>query len=329
MIPANIYQRNLKSHLNPVQTLLDDPAVSEVMINGPDHIYFERNGKLHPCELTFANLDSLNGAITAIAQYNGQEVGAQQPILEGHLPDGSRIEAVLPPAAPLGPMVSIRRFRTDSMTMDTLLELGSITEPCATYLSRQIAAKKNILVSGGTGSGKTTLLNVLSGLSPDRDRVVVIEDAQELQLQCPHAVQLTALPGDAQGRGKVSIRDLFRATLRMRPDRIVIGEIRAGEALELIQAMTSGHGGCLSTIHASRPADALSRLETLALMSDVGLPLSALRPQIASAIDVIVQIRRNGDGTRGISEVAEIQGYDPACGYGMVFPFLHKDTDNA
>jgi len=311
MIPSEAFHYNLLEHLSPVRELLDDPAVSEIMINGHDTVFYERRGHLHRSTLAFATPQDLESAIAAMAQYVGRHVSEENPILEGHLPDGSRIEAVLPPAAADGPMVAIRRFRQETMTLQHLVDLGALPNDLAVFLTEQVKRKQNILVSGGTGSGKTTLLNALAAVAPPDDRIIVLEDARELQINMPHVVQLEARPADQRGRGRVTIRDLFRATLRMRPDRIVVGEIRGGEALELVQAMTSGHGGCLSTIHASHPRDALARLETLALMSDVALPLSALRPQVASAIDMIVQVSRNGDGTRTINEVARVGQYEP------------------
>ena len=317
MIPSEAFHYNLMEHLAPLVPLLEDPKVSEIMINGFETVFYERGGHLHRASQAFDSLQDLESAIAAMAQYMGRHVDAENPILEGHLPDGSRVEAVLPPAAADGPMVAIRRFRKETMSLQHLVELGALPTQLAKFLTDQVVSKQNILVSGGTGSGKTTLLNALAAVAPPDDRIVVLEDARELQINMPHVVQLEARPADNRGRGRVTIRDLFRATLRMRPDRIVVGEIRGGEALELVQAMTSGHGGCLSTIHSSHPRDALARLETLALMSDVALPLSALRPQVASAIDFIVQVCRNGDGSRTISEVARVGHHDPDRGVDL------------
>lgn len=307
MIPADIHHQNLMRLLHPVTHLLDDTGVSEVMINGPDEIYFERGGRLERAPTRFDSPEALRAAVTAMAQYAGVHVDAERPILEGRLPDGSRVEAVLPPAAPAGPMVAIRRFRSVQLTPQAMVASGFMSSAVAQLLCDAVRARQNILVSGGTGSGKTTLLNVLAAFIEPDERVIVIEDARELQLQKDHVVQLEARPGDLRGRGRVTIRDLFRASLRLRPDRIVVGELRAGEALELVQAMTSGHGGSLSTIHASHPRDALSRLETLCLMSDVDLPLMAIRTQIASAVDLVVQTDRGRAGRR-ISQVARVTG---------------------
>jgi pilus assembly protein CpaF len=246
-------------------------------------------------------------ALRGIAQYAGRALDPERPILEARLPDGSRIEAVLPPAAPDGPIVSIRRFSRSSLTIDDLITTGSLTRRGAELLATLVRGRQNLLVSGGTGSGKTSLLNVAASFIPVDQRVVVIEDARELCLPHEHVVQLEARPADARGRGAVSVRQLFAASLRLRPDRIVVGEIRGPEALDLVQAMTSGHGGCLSTIHATSPRDALGRLETLALMNELELPLWALRAQIASGIDAVVQTERCTAGARRVSEIARVE----------------------
>jgi pilus assembly protein CpaF len=324
VIPITVYQQTLLILLEPIAQYLDDPRVSEILINGPSEIFIERQGKLIRTDKRFSSREKLVSALKNLAQYAGRPLGLEHPILEGRLPDGSRVEAVLPPIAPLGPMVAIRRFSTDTLTMDKLIQIGSISSEAADVLTALIAYKRNVIVSGGTGSGKTSLLNVLSSRIPQDDRVVVIEDARELCLQREHVVQLEARPADARGRGRITIRDLFKATLRMRPDRIVIGEIRGAEALDLVQAMTSGHGGCLSTVHATYPIDTLNRLETMALMSDVQLPLAALRSQIASAIDIIVQVSRFPDGSRGITHITEVMGCDASGAYQLEDLFVRK-----
>jgi pilus assembly protein CpaF len=280
------------------------------MINGPDQIYVERKGQLELVPVKFESREALTAALRNMAQFVGKHLDEFHPILEGRMPDGSRVEAVLPPAAPDGPHVSIRRFFKETLTVARLVGFGALTEDCATALHALVASKLNILVAGGTGSGKTSMLNALSSFIPQGERVVVIEDSRELQLQRDHVVQLEARPPDAKGRGQVSIRDLFRATLRMRPDRIVVGEIRGGEALDLIQAMTSGHGGCMSTLHATYPRDTLTRLETMSMMSDVDMPLLAMRIQLASAVNLIVQTGRLQDGSRKITHVTEVLGFD-------------------
>lgn len=309
-IPREVFNETILQFLDPVRQYLEDPAVSEVMINGPDQIYVERKGKLELVPAKFSSREALTAALRNMAQFVGKHVDELRPILEGRLPDGSRVEAVLPPAAPDGPHVSIRRFFKETLTVQRLIGFGALTDDCASALAALVASKLNILVAGGTGSGKTSMLNALSSYIPQGERVVVIEDSRELQLQRDHVVQLEARPPDPKGRGEVTIRDLFRATLRMRPDRIVVGEIRGGEALDLIQAMTSGHGGCLSTLHATYPRDTLTRLETMSMMSDVDMPLLAMRVQLASAVNLICQVGRLQDGSRKVTHVTEVLGFD-------------------
>jgi pilus assembly protein CpaF len=310
LISREIFEETILQFLDPVRVYLEDAAVSEVMINGPDQIYVERKGQLELVPVKFESREALTAALRNMAQFVGKHLDEFHPILEGRMPDGSRVEAVLPPAAPDGPHVSIRRFFKETLTVARLVGFGALTEDCATALHALVASKLNILVAGGTGSGKTSMLNALSSFIPQGERVVVIEDSRELQLQRDHVVQLEARPPDVKGRGQVSIRDLFRATLRMRPDRIVVGEIRGGEALDLIQAMTSGHGGCMSTLHATYPRDTLTRLETMSMMSDVDMPLLAMRIQLASAVNLIVQTGRLQDGSRKITHVTEVLGFD-------------------
>jgi pilus assembly protein CpaF len=310
MIPKEVFEETLLQFLDPIRPFLDDPTVSEIMINGPNQIFIERKGRLELTDVTFQNREALAAAMRNCAQYVGKHLDEHRPILEGRLPDGSRIEALFPPIAPDGPSVSIRRFFKETLTVQRLIGFGALTEESATTLHALVASKLNVLVAGGTGSGKTSMLNALSSFIPEGERVVVIEDSRELQLQRKHVVQLEARPPDPRGRFEVSIRDLFRASLRMRPDRIVVGEIRGGEALDLIQAMTSGHGGCLSTLHATYPRDTLTRLETMAMMSDLDMPLAALRVQLASAVNIIVQVARLQDGSRKVSHITEVLGWD-------------------
>lgn len=317
MIPAAVYDDTLRSFLTPVVPLLDDESVTEILVNGPDEIFIERKGRLTKTEARFASPEKLMSALRVIAQFVGRPLDELHPILEARLPDGSRVEALLPPVAPDGPSVAIRRFSKERLTLAKLLEFGALTQDAAETLRVLVECKQNVVVAGGTGSGKTSLLNALSALVPDGERIVVIEDARELQLQREHVVQLEARPADSRGKGAVTIRDLFKATLRMRPDRIVLGEIRSGEALDLIQAMTSGHGGCLTTVHATYPIDTLNRLETMALMSGVELPLVALRAQLASAVDIIVQTARLRDGRRQVTHITEVTGTDPVHGYRL------------
>jgi len=304
----------LRELLGPIGPLLDDPGVSEVMINGPTRVYVERAGRIEPTEHRFASPEALRALLTAVAQLAGKPFDAHAPILEGHLPDGSRVQAVAPPAAPHGPIVSIRRFTRARLGLESLAVQGSLHPDALRILQDAVAQRCNLLVTGGTGSGKTSLLNALSARIPASERVVLIEDVPELQLGAHHVVSLETRPADARGQGAITTRELFRACLRLRPDRIVIGEIRGAEAFELIQAMTSGHRGCLSTLHASHPADALARLETMALMSEVSLPLGALRQQVGSAVDLIVQADRLPSGLRVVSHVTEVLSGD-ASGY--------------
>lgn len=310
MIPREVFEETLLSFLDPIRPFLDDPSVSEIMINGPSQIYIERKGLLYLTDAKFTSREALTAALRNAAQFVGKHIDEERPILEGRLPDGSRIEAILPPAAPDGPHVAIRRFSRDVLNIERLVRFNALTDDAAAALRALVVGKLNIVVAGGTGSGKTSLLNALSSLVPEGERVVVIEDFRELALQRPHVVQLEARPPDPKGRGAVSIRDLFKATLRLRPDRIVVGEIRGGEALDLIQAMTSGHGGCLTTVHATYPRDTLTRLETMAMMSDIEMPLIALRLQLASGVNLIVQVSRLQDGTRKITHITEVLGFD-------------------
>lgn len=310
MIPKEVFQETILDFLGPVRPYMDDPTVTEIMINGPSQIFIEKKGILYKTDAKFQNREALTSALRNIAQYIGKFVSEEKPILEGRLPDGSRVEAVLPPAGPDGPHVAIRRFFQETLTVKRLIGFGAITEAAAHALQSLVTSKLNVVVAGGTGSGKTSMLNALSSFIPEGERVVVIEDSRELQLQREHVVQLEARPPDPKGRGAVSIRDLFKATLRMRPDRIVVGEVRGGEALDLIQAMTSGHGGCLTTIHATYPRDTLTRLETCSMMSDIDMPLVAMRMQIASGINIIVQIARLQDGSRKLTHITEVLGWD-------------------
>ena len=310
MIPKEVFEQTVLQFFEPIVPFLDDPSVSEVMINGPERIYIERKGKLELTGARFATREALMAALRNLSQYVGKHVSEERPILEGRFPDGSRVEALIPPVAPDGPHVAIRRFFKETLTVERLVKFGALPELVAECLEAFVASKLNILIAGGTGSGKTSMLNALSSFIPDGERVVVIEDSREIQFQKPHVVQLEARPADPRGAGAVTIRDLFRATLRMRPDRVIVGEIRGGEALDIVQAMTSGHGGCMGTLHASYPRDTLTRLETMAMMSDVEMPLSALRSQIGSGVELIVQVSRLQDGSRKVTHVTEVLGFD-------------------
>jgi pilus assembly protein CpaF len=310
MIPEHVYTHALATFFAPIAPYLADHTVSEVMINGPDCVYIERAGSLTRTEARFANEAALLGALRVLAQYVDRPFDREHPVLEARMPDGSRVEAVAAPIAKGGVHIAIRRFSRDKLCVEALIANKALTPQAAQWLSALVESKHNVIVSGGTGTGKTSLLNVLSGFIPDGERTVVLEDARELSPRGEHTVQLEARPNDERGRGAITIRDLFKATLRLRPDRIVVGEIRDGAAMDLLQAMNSGHGGCLSTLHASHPLDALARLETMALMADIELPLRALRAQIASAVDVVVQLDRLRDGARVVTHIAEVIGLD-------------------
>jgi len=324
MIPTEVFESVLRSALSPVACWLDDQGVTEIAINGPKEVFVERGGRLQKVEASFRSREALLSAVRVIAQYVGRPLDEAHPILEARLPDGSRVQVVLPPIAPVGPAVSVRRFSKERLTLAKLLKLGALTQDAAETLRVLIECRQNIVIAGGTGSGKTSLLNALSALIPEHERVIVIEDSRELQLQGGHVVQLEARVPDARGKHAVTIRDLFRASLRMRPDRIVVGEIRGGEALDLIQAMTSGHGGCLATVHATYPIDTLNRLETLALMGGVELPLLALRAQLGSAVDLIVQTARMRDGRRRVTHITEVVGVNSETGYCIADLFCSR-----
>jgi pilus assembly protein CpaF len=325
VIPDNVFAETLLQFFAPIRSYLDDQSVSDIVINGPSQVFIERGGKLELTGARFETADDLTAALRNVAQFVGKQVDEQRPILEARLPNGARLQAVFPPAAPDGPHVAIRKFPKMALTAARLVDLGALTALAAQTLHAFVTAKLNIVIAGGTGSGKTSLLNALSAFIPESERVVVIEDSKEVQLQRPHVVQLEARPPDAKGRGQVTIRDLFRATLRMRPDRIVIGEIRGGEALDIIQAMTSGHGGCLGTLHATHPRDTLTRLETMSMMSNIDMPLAAMRIQIASAVNLIVQIARARDGSRQVMHITEVLGFDVASGsYQMQDIFVRE-----
>ena len=294
----------------PLQTLLEDNTISEVMVNGANAVYIEQNGKLIKTGIKFEDDNEVLRIIEKIILPLGRRIDADTPTVDARLPDGSRVNAVIPPVAIDGPTITIRKFEKGRLSIDQLIELGSITRNMATFLEACVVSRLNIMISGGTGSGKTTLLNVLSRFIPSKDRIVTIEDAAELQLQQEHVVRMETKPPNIEGKFPVSIRDLVRNSLRMRPDRIIVGEVRGGEALDMLQAMNTGHDGSLTTIHANSPRDALSRLETLCLMAGMDLPLKVLREQVASAIDLIVQQSRLTDGTRKITSITEVAGME-------------------
>ncbi len=292
--------------LGPLEVLLADPAVEEVMVNGAGSVYVERGGRIESTDVAFAGEEELRNAIERILAPLGRRVDELSPMVDARLADGSRVNVVIPPLAIDGPLLSIRRFGAERPGPGELVAIGTLDRAQARSLEAAVAGRHSILVSGGTGSGKTTLLNALSSFIDPAERVVTIEDAAELRLQQPHVVRLESRPAGVEGRGEVTIRDLLRNSLRMRPDRIVIGEVRGAEALDLLTALNTGHDGALSTIHANSPADALSRLETLALMAGVGLPHAAIAEQVQRGIDLVVHLERRADGSRVVAEIAEV-----------------------
>lgn len=294
----------------PLELLLDDPDVTEIMVNGPNQIYVERGGRLTLSPATFTSEAQLRRVIERIVSKVGRRIDESSPLVDARLSDGSRVNAVIPPLAVNGSALTIRKFAREPLTVIDLVQFGTMNVDMAALLEACVLARLNIIVSGGTGTGKTTLLNVLSAFIPEDERIVTIEDAVELQLQQDHVVRLESRPANIEGKGEISIRDLVRNSLRMRPDRIVIGECRGGETLDMLQAMNTGHEGSISTVHANSPRDAIARLETLVLMAGMDLPLRAVREQITSAIDLIVQISRLKDGSRRITNITEVQGME-------------------
>jgi pilus assembly protein CpaF len=294
----------------PIQPLLDDPDVSEVMVNGPNKVFIEKGGRLTKSGVTFDDDDHVLRIIDRIILPLGRRVDADSPAVDARLPDGSRVNAVIRPVSIDGPCITIRKFKKDKLSIDDLVKFDSLTKNMGEFLNACVHAQLNIVVSGGTGSGKTTLLNVLSSFIPEHERIVTIEDAAELQLQQDHVLRLETKVPNVDGRGAVTIRDLVRNSLRMRPDRIVVGECRGGETLDMLQAMNTGHDGSLTTLHANSPRDALSRMETMVLMSGMDLPLKVVRQQISSAVDLIVQQTRLKDGSRKVTAITEVAGME-------------------
>ena len=315
------FSRQMRNHLvtdiadeilgyGPIEPLLRDTTVTEVMVNRADQVYCERFGKLELTDVKFRNDEHIRHVIDKIVTPLGRRVDESSPMVDARLPDGSRVNAIVPPLSINGPVLTVRKFAVDPFTVDDLIGFGTMTAGIAAFLAAAVRAKLNILISGGTGSGKTTLLNVISSFIPANERVLTIEDAAELRLNQPHVVRLESRPPNIEGRGEITIRDLVRNSLRMRPDRIVVGEVRGGEALDMLQAMNTGHEGSISTIHANSPRDALARLETMVMMSGMELPSRAIREQIASALHLLVHESRLSDGSRKIVGISEIHGME-------------------
>ena len=294
----------------PIEPLLADPEVTEVMVNGADEVFVERGGQLTRTEVRFNDDKHLRHVIDRIVSSVGRRVDESSPMVDARLPDGSRVNVILPPLSLKGPVMTIRKFPEQPLLMADLVQIGSLSQATADFLRACVEGKLNVLVSGGTGTGKTTVLNAVSQFIPARERIVSIEDAAELQLNQPHVIPLETRPPNAEGSGQVTIRDLVKNALRMRPDRIIVGEVRGPEALDMLQAMNTGHEGSLTTVHANSPRDALSRLETMILMSGLELGLRAVREQVGSALDLLVHLDRLGDGRRVISQIEEIQGLE-------------------
>jgi len=294
----------------PLETLLADPTVSDILVNGAGNVYVERRGKLERTQIRFNDNQHLLNIIDRIVSAVGRRIDESSPMVDARLADGSRVNAIIPPLAIDGPVLSIRRFAVELLSVDDLLKIGTLTQPVADVLRGVVAARLNVLISGGTGAGKTTLLNIMSSFIPRDERIVTIEDSAELQLQQPHVVRLETRPANIEGRGEIGQRDLVRNSLRMRPDRIVIGEVRGAEALDMLQAMNTGHDGSLTTVHANTPRDALGRIENMVSMTGLPFPIKALRAQMASAIQVVVQVERSEDGKRRIVSVQEVNGME-------------------
>jgi pilus assembly protein CpaF len=294
----------------PIDRYLKEEDLTEVMVNGPHSIYVERAGKIEPVQASFVDEDHLRRIIDKIVAQVGRRIDEATPMVDARLPDGSRVNAVVHPLAIGGPFLTIRKFATDPYTVEDLIGFGTLNAATARFLEACVVGRLNCIVSGGTGTGKTTTLNVLSSFIPEDERIVTVEDAKELQLHQDHVLAMEARPPNIEGRGQVTIRDLVRNSLRMRPDRIVVGEVRGGEALDMLQAMNTGHDGSITTVHANTPRDALARIETMTLMSGFDLPIRAIREQMSSALDLIVHLTRLRDGTRRITHVTEVQGME-------------------
>ena len=291
----------------PLERLLPDDSITEIMVNGPNEIWIERQGRLYETTVRFTDDSHLRRIINRMVAQIGRRIDESSPMVDARLPDGSRVNAIIPPLSLSGPLLTIRKFSKKRLTLDDMVNVGSLSTESVEFLTRCIEAQLNILISGGTGSGKTTLLNALSGRIPGNERIVTIEDAAELQLHQRHVLRLESRSKNIEGEGEVAIRDLVRNSLRMRPDRIIVGEVRGGEALDMLQAMNTGHDGSLCTVHANSPRDALHRIETMVLMAGYDLPIKAIRQQVSSALDMVVHLERMEDGSRRVTAVTEVQ----------------------
>jgi pilus assembly protein CpaF len=314
--------------LGPLEPLLSDPTVSDILVNGAKSVYVERRGKLEATTITFHDDAHLMNIIDRIVSAVGRRVDESSPMVDARLADGSRVNAIIPPLALDGPVLSIRRFAVDRLGVADLLRVGTLTESVANTLRAIVLGRLNVVISGGTGAGKTTLLNVLSGFIPATERIVTIEDSAELQLQQPHIVRLETRPPNIEGKGEVSQRELLRNSLRMRPDRIVVGEVRGAEALDMLQAMNTGHDGSLTTVHANTPRDAIGRIETMVSMTGISFPIRAMRAQIASAVNIVIQVERGDDGRRRVVSVQEISGMEgDIISMSEIFTFRRTGVD--
>jgi pilus assembly protein CpaF len=313
----------------PLERLLADDTISEIMVNGPYDIWIERQGRLFDTNVRFDDESHMRRIINKIVAEVGRRVDESSPMVDARLPDGSRVHIIIPPLSLSGPLITIRKFSKKRLTLEELIKLGTLNTEAVEYLSRCVHAELNILISGGTGSGKTTLLNALSAAIPDQDRIITIEDAAELQLNQRHVLRLESRPKNIEGEGEVPIRELVRNSLRMRPDRIVVGEVRGAEALDMLQAMNTGHDGSLSTVHANSPRDALARVETMVLMAGFDLPVRAIRQQVCSALDLIVHLERLEDGTRRVTTITEVQRMEAeVVTLQDLFSFKHEDRES-
>jgi pilus assembly protein CpaF len=315
--------------LGPLQALLEDDTITEIMVNGPKNLYIERKGKLHRVPVTFESNEHVMRIIDRIVAPLGRRIDESSPYVDARLHDGSRVNAVIPPISLVGPVLTIRKFSKNPITVDQMIQFGSLTDEAVQFLKACVEARLNILISGGTGSGKTTLLNVLSGFIPGDERIITIENAAELQLRQEHVVTLESRPPNIEGRGEITIRDLVINSLRMRPERIIVGECRGGETLDMLQAMNTGHDGSMTTAHANSPRDALARVETMCLMAGMDLPVRAIREQMASAIDLICQQERMRDGTRKVTSITEVSGMEgEVITMTDIFIFEQTGTEN-